>query len=214
MCGMEFGLTEDARFNARAFRSVEQRAQGKLTGQEIRSLRKKIGITQEMAGKLFGGGPVAFCKYEKDDLSPSEPMDNLLWLIQQFPGLVVHLASRNGVDDVSASKGLNNLDVAGTSTMSGLKEILSGHLYSAENANVEAREQREHIASLAKGSSTSKKADVQEDSWSRSGKFPYLAQVAHPSNVEEPMNDEIFEMTRRLVGAKGSWMKSPVRLAS
>jgi HTH-type transcriptional regulator/antitoxin MqsA len=96
VCGTELTLTDDARINARVCMSEKQKVLGKVTGKSIRELRKYLGITQENAGKIFGGGPVAFCKYENDDLAPSEPMDNLLWLVQKFPSLAKDLAERNG----------------------------------------------------------------------------------------------------------------------
>lgn len=105
ICGTEFALPQDARFNARAFRCAEQKLNGKLTGDEIRALRKDLSVTQEVAGKLFGGGPVAFCKYERHDLAPSEPMDNLLWIVREFPSLAKHLGRRHGIEIVAEAAG-------------------------------------------------------------------------------------------------------------
>jgi HTH-type transcriptional regulator/antitoxin MqsA len=95
ICGTEMALPEDARENARAYRSAELKAMGKLNGDDIRALRKSLTLTQEDAGKLLGGGPVAFCKYERNDLTPVDSMDNLLWLIKKFPELIYHLAERH-----------------------------------------------------------------------------------------------------------------------
>lgn len=98
VCGTELALAEDTKFNARMARRAELDAQGKMSGDIIQALRRELLLTQENAGKIFGGGPVAFCKYEKHDLAPSEPMDNLLWLVKQFPALAAHLAKRHGVE--------------------------------------------------------------------------------------------------------------------
>jgi HTH-type transcriptional regulator/antitoxin MqsA len=97
-CGLDIATSEDLRNNARAMRAAERLSQGKLTGAQISIIRKRLKITQEVAGRLFGGGPVAFCKYENDDLAPSDAMDNLLWLINEKPSVVCDLAKRNGVD--------------------------------------------------------------------------------------------------------------------
>lgn len=97
-CGMELALPDDTKFNARMARRAELESLGRLSGDAIYSLRKELSLTQENAGKIFGGGPIAFCKYEKHDLAPSEPMDNLLWLIRKFPALALHLAERHGID--------------------------------------------------------------------------------------------------------------------
>ncbi len=97
VCGIETATAEDLRFNARSARNAEQKANGRMTGDAIRSLRTSLKITQEVAGQIFGGGPIAFCKYEKNDLTPTDAMDNLLWLIQQFPSLATYLADRKKI---------------------------------------------------------------------------------------------------------------------
>lgn len=96
-CGLDIASTEDLKLNARAMRAAERAFQGKLTGSEIASIRKQLRITQEAAGRLFGGGPVAFCKYENDDLTPSDAMENLLWAVRDIPEVAVSLAQRHGV---------------------------------------------------------------------------------------------------------------------
>lgn len=98
VCGTETATADDLKFNARSARAASLRYAGRLDGSDIYQLRKRLDITQEIAGKLFGGGPVAFCKYEKSDLSPTEAMDNLLWVAKQFPFIAVALAERNKVE--------------------------------------------------------------------------------------------------------------------
>ncbi len=62
----------------------------------IKALRKRYHLTQAQAASIFGGGPVAFSKYESDDVMQSEPMDNLLRVASQIPYAVVWLAQRAG----------------------------------------------------------------------------------------------------------------------
>lgn len=93
-CGTMQGLNEDLRFNARAMRQIRKKHIGLLTGSEVRACRKKLGLNQEQAAKLFGGGPVAFSKYENDEVAQSDAMDRLLWLVSEFPGLMTPLAER------------------------------------------------------------------------------------------------------------------------
>lgn len=57
-------------------------------------MRKTHALTQEQAGRLFGGGPVAFSKYENDDLVPDEAMANLLYMAIRHPEVVRWLAER------------------------------------------------------------------------------------------------------------------------
>jgi HTH-type transcriptional regulator/antitoxin MqsA len=93
-CGIEAALNEDLRFNARAMRCARKKHYGVLTGEEIRRIRKLLGLSQEQAAKLFGGGPVAFSKYENEEITQNESMDRLIWLVGRYPDLVASLAKR------------------------------------------------------------------------------------------------------------------------
>jgi hypothetical protein len=46
-----------------------------------------VGVSQRQAGKVFGGGPTAFYKYETAKAVPSEGMANLLRLALERPDL-------------------------------------------------------------------------------------------------------------------------------
>lgn len=53
----------------------------------IRVAREAVGISQREAGRVFGGGPTAFYKYETARAIPSAGMANLLRLALQRPDL-------------------------------------------------------------------------------------------------------------------------------
>jgi HTH-type transcriptional regulator/antitoxin MqsA len=55
----------------RALNRLKARTEGLLEPEDIRRIRKRLGLTQEAAGELIGGGPRAFEKYENGDLLPS-----------------------------------------------------------------------------------------------------------------------------------------------
>lgn len=93
-CASKIGLNEDLRFNARAMRQIRKKHIGLMTGEEVRACRKSLGLSQEQAAKLFGGGPVAFSKYENNEVTQSEAMDRLIWLVSKFPFLMPALADR------------------------------------------------------------------------------------------------------------------------
>ena len=97
-CGSEQATTADVRFNKRAMIAFKKQAQGLLTGIEVRKLRKQWGFNQEQAAKIFGGGPVAFSKYETDDVMQSEAMDKLLRLASELPAALHQLMSNAGVE--------------------------------------------------------------------------------------------------------------------
>lgn len=98
LCATEVATSEDLKFNARSFKSAELHALGRMNGDDIKLFRKNLKISQEVAALLFGGGPIAFCKYEKHDLAPTEAMDNLLWIASKFPFVVDALASRHNIE--------------------------------------------------------------------------------------------------------------------
>jgi HTH-type transcriptional regulator/antitoxin MqsA len=49
---------------------LKARSEGLLEPEEIKRIRKKLGLTQEVAGKVIGGGARAFQRYEAGDLLP------------------------------------------------------------------------------------------------------------------------------------------------
>ncbi|WP_341936549.1 type II toxin-antitoxin system MqsA family antitoxin [Marinimicrobium sp. C2-29] len=100
VCGSETATPEQTRHNKRAMIAFKKEVDGLLTGQEIVALRKRLGLTQAQAAKLFGGGPVAFSKYEKDDVTQSESMDKLLRMADQIPAVMPSLAKQAGEDQL------------------------------------------------------------------------------------------------------------------
>ena len=61
---------------------------------EIRRIRKKLHLTQEAAGKVIGGGPRAFQKYESGDLLPSKAITSALLLLDTDPSILFVLETR------------------------------------------------------------------------------------------------------------------------
>jgi len=81
---------EDMKVSDRALNRLRARAEGLLAPDEIRRIRKKLGLTQEAAGEIIGGGPRAFQKYETGDLLPSRAISSALMLLDNDPkGLTV-----------------------------------------------------------------------------------------------------------------------------
>lgn len=101
-CGSEQADNKDARFNKRAMTAFKKQVQGFLTGQEVRQLRKRWGLNQQQAADVFGGGPVAFSKYETDDVMQSESMDKLLRLAADVPVALDKLMIDAGVESVGS----------------------------------------------------------------------------------------------------------------
>ena len=98
-CGSEQADAADVRFNKRAMISFKKQTQGLLTGAEVFEMRKRWGLNQREAAKVFGGGPVAFSKYEKDDVMQSDAMDKLLRLANDIPTVLDKLILNAGVEN-------------------------------------------------------------------------------------------------------------------
>jgi HTH-type transcriptional regulator/antitoxin MqsA len=59
-----------------------------LRSQEVRRIRKKLGLTQKEAAVIFGGGPNAFSLYERGKIEPHTSTLKLLHLLDRNPNLV------------------------------------------------------------------------------------------------------------------------------
>ena len=62
-----------------------------MTPEEIRSIRERLRMTQSEAGKLIGGGPRAFAKYEAGTVRPAACVVNLLRVLDAHPNALTTL---------------------------------------------------------------------------------------------------------------------------
>ncbi len=84
----------DMKLSDRMLNRLKARIEGLLEPQEIRRIRKKLGLTQEQAGHLIGGGPRAFQKYETGDVLPSRAISSALVLLDHDPAALAVLKGR------------------------------------------------------------------------------------------------------------------------
>lgn len=71
---------------------------GLLMGEEILSLRKRYGLTQQAAAKIFGKGKIAFSRYENEASYPDDSTTLLLRLAIDKPDVIKALADWAGVE--------------------------------------------------------------------------------------------------------------------
>lgn len=100
-CGIEQFTEDQLRQNKRAFIEFRKQVLGLCSGERVRAIRKKLEMSQEQAAKIFGGGKVAFSKYESGDVVQAESMDNLLRVAEAFPEVVKFLIARTDVQGAS-----------------------------------------------------------------------------------------------------------------
>lgn len=96
-CGSETATSEELRLNKKEMIKFQKSIDGLLSSAEIKEIRKLLGLTIKLAGQIFGGGPVAFSKYENDDLVQSLSMDSALRLAKINPESIFQLAKERGV---------------------------------------------------------------------------------------------------------------------
>lgn len=99
-CGSEQADAQDTRLNKRAMLAFKKEVNGLLSAEEIAAIREQYGLNQQQAAKLFGGGPVAFSKYESNDVAQSDAMNKLLSVAQKNVNVVIDLARMAGEIDI------------------------------------------------------------------------------------------------------------------
>lgn len=71
---------------------------GLLMGEEILSLRKRYGLTQQAAAKIVGKGKIAFSRYENEASFPDDSTTHLLEAAIEKPDFMKWLADKAGVE--------------------------------------------------------------------------------------------------------------------
>lgn len=88
VCGeCEFSEQESSLRFSEALETLRKTA-NKQRAAELRAIRKKLGLRQADAGKLFGGGVSAFSDYERGKTQPHKSTVLLLKLLNKHPELL------------------------------------------------------------------------------------------------------------------------------
>ena len=80
-CEEGFLTPEESRQNDRSLRAFHNQVDGLLTPDQIKTIRKRLHLSQADAGHIFGGGPMAFSKYERGEITHSRALDIVLRLL-------------------------------------------------------------------------------------------------------------------------------------
>lgn len=95
-CGDIVIFSEQIKRNDCVLRDAWRKIDGLLTAQEIVALRNKLGLTQQDAAKIFGGGTNAFSKYERSEVIQSVAMDKLMRAALDVPDMFIWLKQQAG----------------------------------------------------------------------------------------------------------------------
>jgi HTH-type transcriptional regulator/antitoxin MqsA len=87
-CGeIEFTEHESSQRYSDALEALHKKAD-KQRADSVRAMRRKLGLRQAEAGKLFGGGISAFSEYERGKTQPHKSTVLLLKLLSHHPELL------------------------------------------------------------------------------------------------------------------------------
>jgi HTH-type transcriptional regulator / antitoxin MqsA len=76
---------DDLKVSDRALNRLKAQVEGLLEPEAVRRIRKRLRLTQKEAGRLIGGGPNAFQKYESGDVVVSHAIMSALLLLDRDP---------------------------------------------------------------------------------------------------------------------------------
>lgn len=98
-CDETFQDKKDVLRNEKALLAFHREVDHLLTPESIRRIRKDLGLTQEEAAELFGGGQRAFSKYETAKAAPGRSLDILLRLLAEGKISLEEVRQAAGVQD-------------------------------------------------------------------------------------------------------------------
>lgn len=90
-CECEFVSKQQIINNDARIRDAKKHVDGLMTSTEIYDARTSLGLTQEQAALVFGGGKNAFSKYERAEVSQSAAMDRLIKVCLKHPNVFKEL---------------------------------------------------------------------------------------------------------------------------
>jgi HTH-type transcriptional regulator / antitoxin MqsA len=71
--------------SGKKLKNFQRKVDGLLTGNQIKAIRKKLGLTQEQMAEIVGGGLKSLARYESEQVCQSKGMDNLLRILDAYP---------------------------------------------------------------------------------------------------------------------------------
>ncbi len=87
---------EDIAKTEKEFDRFKTKVDDLLSPKEIRHIRKDIlKLTQEEAGKIFGGGKNGFSRYERGQVKPLLAISNLLKILERHPTDLEYIINRD-----------------------------------------------------------------------------------------------------------------------
>lgn len=97
-CGAEATSAAQHSENLRRLAARKDQYASLLMGEEILALRRRFGLTQQVASRIFGKGKIAFSRYESETTYPDESTTRLLSMAIAKPDTLKWLADQAGIE--------------------------------------------------------------------------------------------------------------------
>jgi HTH-type transcriptional regulator/antitoxin MqsA len=87
-------LNQNSAERNKARKRIQLSEAGFLTDEDIKRIRKKLGLTQKEMAEKLGVGLKNFARYENLSVRQSKAMDNLLRILDKYPGAIEALKGK------------------------------------------------------------------------------------------------------------------------
>lgn len=87
-CGEATVDKDTLKKSGKKLKEFQCKVDGMLSGEEVKKIRQKIGLTQEEMAEILGGGLKSFARYETSIVCQSRAMDNLLRILDAYPNVI------------------------------------------------------------------------------------------------------------------------------
>ena len=91
ICGDNIQKYVHSKENSKIKRDIYAHINGLLTSEEVRTIRKKLNLTQKEAARICGGGTNAFSRYERGEVLLLRSTSNLLRVLSRYPADIEYL---------------------------------------------------------------------------------------------------------------------------
>lgn len=102
-CGEAIVDNESLKASGKILKDFQREVDGLLTGQQIKNVRTKLGLTQTQLAHIIGGGLKSVARYEAGQVSQSKGMDNLLRILDAYPQ-TLNIIRKNDAHCLAKSK--------------------------------------------------------------------------------------------------------------
>jgi HTH-type transcriptional regulator/antitoxin MqsA len=102
-CGEAIVDSDTLKESGKKLKDFQRKVDGLLTGQQIKAIRMKLGLTQVQLADIVGGGLKSLARYESGQICQSKGMDNLLRILDAYPH-TLNIIRKNDMTTIFSNK--------------------------------------------------------------------------------------------------------------